>query len=147
MTTICIEAFVEKRLNRKRWRFSCFQKLLLNACHKEAPLMRIVLALGILSCRGISRHLGHARRRHDFGVGWQGQRSWPALVTSSDMKRKSRSGTDETQKPAAPQKTGPNPPGIDYRSHPERYKIARGEQGVLTVEPYKSEILPHWRFR
>lgn len=109
--------------------------------------MRIVLAIGTLSCRGISHRL--ARRRHDFGVGWQGQRSWPALayVTSSDMKRKSRSGTDETQKPAAPQKTGPNPPGIDYRSHPERYKVARGEQGVLTVEPYKSEILPHWRFR
>jgi hypothetical protein len=36
---------------------------------------------------------------------------------------------------------------IDYRRHPERYRIGRGEQGVLTVEPYKSEILPHWRFR
>lgn len=38
-------------------------------------------------------------------------------------------------------------PTIDYRAHPERYRIGRGEQGVLTVEPYKSEILPHWRFR
>ena len=36
---------------------------------------------------------------------------------------------------------------IDYRAHPERYRIARGEQGVLIVEPYKSEILPVWRFR
>ncbi|MDQ3337329.1 MAG: DUF4385 domain-containing protein [Myxococcota bacterium] len=35
----------------------------------------------------------------------------------------------------------------DYRAHPERYVIGRGEQGVLTVEPYKSELLPHWRFR
>lgn len=34
----------------------------------------------------------------------------------------------------------------DFRAHPERYRIGRGEQGVLTVEPYKSEILPHWRF-
>lgn len=25
--------------------------------------------------------------------------------------------------------------------------MGRGEQGVLTVEPYKSEILPHWRFK
>ena len=25
--------------------------------------------------------------------------------------------------------------------------MGRGEQGVLLVEPYKSEILPHWRFR
>ena len=36
---------------------------------------------------------------------------------------------------------------IDYRAHPERYVSGRGEQGVLTVEPYKSELLPLWRFR
>lgn len=36
---------------------------------------------------------------------------------------------------------------IDYRAHPEKYVIGRGEQGVLTVEPYKSELLPLWRFR
>jgi Domain of unknown function (DUF4385) len=34
----------------------------------------------------------------------------------------------------------------DFRRHPERYRIGRGEQGVLIAEPYKSEILPHWRF-
>jgi hypothetical protein len=27
------------------------------------------------------------------------------------------------------------------------YRIARGEQGVLTFEPYKSMLLPLWRFR
>ncbi|KAI9789988.1 MAG: hypothetical protein M1816_005602 [Peltula sp. TS41687] len=27
------------------------------------------------------------------------------------------------------------------------YKIGRGEQGVLTFEPYKSQLLPLWRFR
>ena len=27
------------------------------------------------------------------------------------------------------------------------YRIARGEQGVLTFEPYKSALLPYWRFR
>src|SRR5689334_25067796 len=26
---------------------------------------------------------------------------------------------------------------IDYRAHPEKYLIGKGEQGVLTVEPYK----------
>ncbi|WP_456309711.1 DUF4385 domain-containing protein [Serratia proteamaculans] len=36
---------------------------------------------------------------------------------------------------------------IDFRQHPEQYQVGRGEQGVLMVEPYKSEILPHWRFR
>jgi hypothetical protein len=27
------------------------------------------------------------------------------------------------------------------------YRIARGEQGVLTFEPYKSVVLPYWRFK
>ena len=36
---------------------------------------------------------------------------------------------------------------LDFRRHPELYRIGRGEQGVLSVEPYKSEILPHWRFK
>jgi hypothetical protein len=35
---------------------------------------------------------------------------------------------------------------VDFRRHPERYRVGRGEQGVLIAEPYKSEILPHWRF-
>ena len=37
--------------------------------------------------------------------------------------------------------------GVNFRAHPELYRVGRGEQGVLMVEPYKSEILPHWRFR
>lgn len=36
---------------------------------------------------------------------------------------------------------------IDFRQHPELYCIGRGEQGVLLVEPYKSEILPYWKFK
>jgi len=36
---------------------------------------------------------------------------------------------------------------INFRQQPELYQVGRGEQGVLMVEPYKSEILPHWRFR
>lgn len=36
---------------------------------------------------------------------------------------------------------------LDFRAHPELYQIGVGEQGVLMVEPYKSEILPHWRFK
>ncbi|TGE26633.1 DUF4385 domain-containing protein [Hymenobacter metallicola] len=35
----------------------------------------------------------------------------------------------------------------DFRQHPELYRVGKGEQGVLLVEPYKSEILPYWRFR
>jgi hypothetical protein len=35
---------------------------------------------------------------------------------------------------------------MDFRQHPEFYRVGKWEQGVLLVEPYKSEILPHWRF-
>lgn len=37
--------------------------------------------------------------------------------------------------------------GIDFRAHPEKYRVGRGEEGVLSAEPYKSELLPHWRFK
>ncbi|MPR32368.1 DUF4385 domain-containing protein [Salmonirosea aquatica] len=35
----------------------------------------------------------------------------------------------------------------DFRKHPELYRIGVGEQGVLLVQPYKSEILPYWKFK
>lgn len=36
---------------------------------------------------------------------------------------------------------------LNLREHPEFYRIGKGEQGVLLVQPYKSEILPYWRFK
>ncbi len=36
---------------------------------------------------------------------------------------------------------------LDLRKNPELYRVGKGEQGVLLVEPYKSEILPYWRFK
>ncbi len=36
---------------------------------------------------------------------------------------------------------------LDLRKYPELYRVGKGEQGVLLVEPYKGEILPHWKFR
>jgi len=38
-------------------------------------------------------------------------------------------------------------PEEDYRLHPDRYRVGRGERGVLTVQPYKNELLPLWRFK
>lgn len=38
-------------------------------------------------------------------------------------------------------------PDTDYRKEPEKYRVGKGEQGVLICEPYKSEIGPHWRFK
>ena len=35
----------------------------------------------------------------------------------------------------------------DFRKTPNLYRIGIGEQGVLLVEPYKSEILPFWKFK
>lgn len=36
---------------------------------------------------------------------------------------------------------------VDLRAHPERYRIGRGEYGLFHAQPYKSELLPLWRFR
>jgi hypothetical protein len=36
---------------------------------------------------------------------------------------------------------------LNLRKNPELYRVGKGEQGVLLVEPYKSEILPLWRFK
>ena len=36
---------------------------------------------------------------------------------------------------------------LNFRTSPELYRVGKGEQGVLLVEPYKSEILPYWRFK
>ncbi|RYZ96695.1 MAG: DUF4385 domain-containing protein [Proteobacteria bacterium] len=36
---------------------------------------------------------------------------------------------------------------LDLRAEPDLYRVGVSEQGVLLVEPYKSEILPSWRFR
>ena len=36
---------------------------------------------------------------------------------------------------------------VDYREHPEEYRVGKGEQGVLICEPYKGELVAHWRFK
>ncbi|MGM9478094.1 DUF4385 domain-containing protein [Pedobacter sp. GSP4] len=36
---------------------------------------------------------------------------------------------------------------VDYREHPELYRVGKGEQGVLICEPYKSLLGPLWRFK
>jgi hypothetical protein len=36
---------------------------------------------------------------------------------------------------------------VSFCEQPDPYRIGVGEQEVLLVEPYKSEILPNWRFR
>ena len=36
---------------------------------------------------------------------------------------------------------------LDLRKNPELYRVGKGEQGVLTVEPYRTEIVGFWRFR
>ncbi len=36
---------------------------------------------------------------------------------------------------------------INFRQNRAQYQIGKGEQGVLLIEPYKSKILPHWKFK
>lgn len=38
-------------------------------------------------------------------------------------------------------------PDIDYRAHPELYRVGKGEQEVLICEPYKTQIGQFWRFK
>ncbi|WZO97497.1 DUF4385 domain-containing protein [Isosphaeraceae bacterium EP7] len=38
-------------------------------------------------------------------------------------------------------------PDVDYLANPEEYRVGKGEQGVLICEPYKGELVPHWRFK
>ena len=34
-----------------------------------------------------------------------------------------------------------------FKSNDKRYRIGRGEQGVLLVRPYTNDICKHWRFK
>lgn len=34
---------------------------------------------------------------------------------------------------------------INSRQHPDPYRVGKGEQGVLLVEPDNGELLPNWR--
>jgi hypothetical protein len=36
---------------------------------------------------------------------------------------------------------------IDFREKPDLYRIGKGEQGVLSVQPYKGEICKYWKFK
>ena len=36
---------------------------------------------------------------------------------------------------------------LNFKNNSELYRVGKGEKGVLLVEPYKSEILPYWRFK
>ena len=65
-------------------------------------------------------------------------------LTSMAPKRKPKS--------PPPNATSLNPeslptPSLDSKALRMSYRIARGEQGVLTFEPYKSILLPYWRFK
>ena len=36
---------------------------------------------------------------------------------------------------------------LDLRKNPELYRVGKGEQGVLMVEPYRSQIVGYWTFK
>lgn len=57
-----------------------------------------------------------------------------------------------TTSPSSPSTSTPSPdqllptPALDSPSLRYSYEIGRGEKGVLTFQPYKSLLLPMWRF-
>ncbi|KAJ3148644.1 hypothetical protein HDU86_007399 [Geranomyces michiganensis] len=74
-----------------------------------------------------------------------------AAVTAKLAKpaaRKPRQSASAPKKPPAPKFPYHLPyASLDLRKMPNLYRIGRGEEGVLSVQPYKGELLPHWRFR
>ena len=36
---------------------------------------------------------------------------------------------------------------VNFREHPEQYRVGRGEEGAFKIEPYKSELLPLWTIK
>ncbi|GAB7325918.1 hypothetical protein MBLNU13_g09978t1 [Cladosporium sp. NU13] len=52
-----------------------------------------------------------------------------------------------TTPPPSPPTTPLPTPALTSTPLRMSYRIARGEQGVLTFEPYKSHLLPLWRFK
>ncbi|HET6399601.1 MAG TPA: DUF4385 family protein [Candidatus Thermoplasmatota archaeon] len=49
--------------------------------------------------------------------------------------------------PAAPRASSrAGPAEVDVRSDPKAYRVGQGEEGVFRYQPYKSELLPLWRF-
>lgn len=70
-------------------------------------------------------------------------------MANSSPKRKPRPATKPKRPTPYRSPTFPNELDFattDFRAHPELYRVGRGEEGVLMVQPYKGEILPHWRF-
>ena len=52
-----------------------------------------------------------------------------------------------TPSPTSPPSSPLPTPALESTALRMSYRIARGEQGVLTFEPYKSLLLPLWRFK
>lgn len=65
----------------------------------------------------------------------------PAADTSDDEARGKATENDQDDD------TTSDTPALQDKALRMSYRIARGEQGVLTFEPYKSLLLPLWRFR
>lgn len=55
-------------------------------------------------------------------------------------------GTSPSTSPPPPPSPLPAP-ALDSAALRYSYEIGRGEKGVLTFEPYKGLLLPHWAFR
>jgi hypothetical protein len=36
---------------------------------------------------------------------------------------------------------------IDFRRHPEKYPVGKDDAHTVMIEPYRSELMPHWKYR
>ncbi|SJX63800.1 uncharacterized protein SRS1_14546 [Sporisorium reilianum f. sp. reilianum] len=75
-----------------------------------------------------------------------------AALTTAAASASNKSGASKPSPTASAPGSSKFPYSLPYpqlclRTHPSLYRTGVGEQGVLMVEPYKSELLPHWKFK
>ncbi|KAF4555462.1 Hypothetical protein D9617_2g054220 [Elsinoe fawcettii] len=63
------------------------------------------------------------------------------------MAPKKAKGKSETDSILSQDDSDIETPALESKELRMSYQIARGEMGVLTFEPYKSLLLPYWRFK
>lgn len=123
------------------------------AARKPTPRALEAAILALLDERGTASACPSEVARRVGGAGWRALMQ-PVRDAAARLQDRERIDVYQRGRPVALREArGPirlrarAVKTLDHRAHPERYVIGRGEQGVLTVEPYKHELLPLWRFR
>lgn len=119
---------------------------------KPSPQLLEKAVLALLAERGTATACPSEVARQLEPTAWRGLLG-PVRAAAARLQQRGKVDAYQHGKPVELQQSrGPvrlriaNVKAVDYRQEPHRYRVGRGEEGVLTVQPYKSELLPLWRF-